>query len=143
MASSEMAFPHPDCPQCRADIMQSASLPGFAQIPQTRLKPISSELQGMEHKALLTLVREHIFLYFHWFLFLAISAVGIMLAIKCYVEFSGDFVTRLIMAFTPALFINTTACCCLICVNGTKKKIKRLNEELHHIRLQIEYEYVL
>lgn len=121
----------------------NSDLPGFAQIPAERLKLINPKLQEAEQTKILTLIREHIFLYFHWLVFLFFSAVGIGLGVKCYVEFVGDAVTRLMMAAIPPLFINTTACTALICVNGTRNKIHRLKEELHHIRLQIEYEYLL
>jgi hypothetical protein len=124
-------------------MQQTPNLPAFAQITPARLKPINPKLLESEQKTILTLVREHLFLYFHWLVFLFFSAVGLGLAAKCYVEFDGDLISRFMMAIIPVLVINTTACCSLICVHGTNKKIARLKEELHHVWLQIEYEYLL
>jgi hypothetical protein len=133
----------PDCPQCAAMLQQASGLPGFARITAARLKPISPKLREVEQEKILALAREHVFLYFHWLVFLFFTALGLGLAVKCYVEFNGDMVTRFMMAATPVLLINTTACTSLICVHGTKRKVTRLKDELHHIWLQMEYEYLL
>jgi hypothetical protein len=140
------ALEHIDCPQCleeAAMLQQTPNLPGFAQITEARLKPISPRLLEEEQKIILKLAKEHIFFYSHILVFLFFSAVGLGLATKCYVEFNGDAVSRFMMAAVPVLLINTTSCTSLICVHGTKRKIVRLKEQLHHIRLQIEYEYLM
>jgi hypothetical protein len=124
-------------------LRQTPNLPAFAQITEGRLKPINPKLLEEEQKTILTLAREHIFLYFHLLVFWFFSALGLGLGVKCYLEFDGDTVTRFVMAAIPVLLINTTACTGLICVHGTRKKIVRLKNELHHVRLQIEYEYLL
>jgi hypothetical protein len=149
LAVNNLALPnnfHPDCPECRASL-NSASyqppVPDFAQVNPQHLKPVDPKLHQEELRQTIVLYREHVFLCFHWLLFITINLIGLFMAFKCYIEYIGDSMTRLMIATTPLIFINTTAFTCWICIDGTNKKIKRIKEELHHVKLQIEYEHLI
>ena len=89
------------------------------------------------------LARERFFLIMHAALFLATNLIGFFLALKCYLEFIGDPMSKLVMATTPLVFINALSLMFLVPISGTRKQIARLKEELAYIRFQMEYGHLL
>lgn len=85
------------------------------------------------------LLRERIFLVFHWSIFLASNLLGFYLASQCYTNFHGDEVTRFVLALTPLTFINAVALACLAPIKGTRREISRVKERMQYLKVQIEY----
>lgn len=90
-----------------------------------------------------SLAREQLLLFTNIALFLAVNAFGFWLALKCYYEFIGDDLTRLIMALTPFLFVNSLALLCISPVKSTKREIAQLNQRLKYLRFQMDYQQLL
>jgi len=115
------------------------SLPNFAQVSPKSAGQINSEFQAEADRIMILLARERFFLFIHWFCFIGLNLLGVWLAIKCYVEFIGDDVSKLMMACTPLLFINSLALMCIIPLRGTKKQVAHLEEQLSYIKFQVEF----
>lgn len=120
------------------------SIPTFAPVaPPQALSAAMDELNEEQDKLIILLVRERLFLYMHWLIFLATNLFGVWLALKCYHEYVADEMTRLMMASTPLLYINCTALICLVPIKGTRREIARLKERLNFLRFQMEYNHLL
>jgi hypothetical protein len=115
-------------------------LPDFAQVSPPQSGQISSELQKEADRIMILLARERFFLVLHWSCFIGLNLLGAWLALKCYVEFIGDDVSKLLMACTPLLFINSLALMFLVPLRGTKKQLARLKEQLSYIKFQVEFQ---
>lgn len=115
--------------------------PSFAR-PRTRTTvdpAVSRELGSL----LVLLMRERIFLVLHWTIFVTLSLVGFGLAMKCYTEFHGDDMSKLMMAITPMLFINLTALVCLTPIKGTKREIERIQEKIAYLKFSVRFKHLL
>ncbi len=119
------------------------SVPNFAPVSQRHGKAPSEELRAEAGKLMVLLARERIFLYMHWLIFLGINLIGFWIAHKCYTEYLGDDLTRIMMSSTPILYINSTALICIVPIRGTRKEIARLKEKLNYVKFQIEYEHLI
>ncbi|MBX9949380.1 MAG: zinc ribbon domain-containing protein [Candidatus Obscuribacterales bacterium] len=118
-----------------------AQAPSFAR-PRTRntVDPaISRELGSL----LVLLMRERIFLIMHWTIFVTLSLIGFGLAMKCYTEFHGDDMSKLMMAITPMLFINLSALVCLTPIKGTKREIERIQEKIAYLKFSVRFKHLL
>jgi len=92
---------------------------------------------------LVLLARERIFLIMHWAIFVTLSLIGFSLAMKCYTEFHGDDMSKLMMAITPMLFINLSALVCLTPIKGTKREIERLEEKIAYLKFSVRFKHLL
>lgn len=92
---------------------------------------------------MILLARERLFLYMHWLIFLAVNLFGLWMALKCYNEYLGDEMTKIMMGSTPLLYINSCALMCIVPILGTRKEIARLKEKLNYVNFQIEYNHLL
>lgn len=115
------------------------ALPNFAQVSPKSGGQISAELQAEADRIMILLARERLFLILHWTCFIGLNLLGAWLAIKCYIEFIGDDVSKLMMACTPLLFINSLALMCIVPLRGTRKQLARLKEQLSYIKFQVEF----
>src|ERR1044071_1191880 len=113
--------------------------PRFAR-PQPTKQRVSQEVKEEVGKLVMLLARERLFLYMHCIIFLCVNLFGFSLAMKCYNEFNGDEVTRVVLSMTPLMFINTIGLACLSPIKGTKKEIARLKEKMRLLRHKIEYQ---
>lgn len=85
------------------------------------------------------LLRERLFLFIHWGIFLSMNLLGLYLSLTAYNGYNGDELTKSVIAMTPLMFINTIALACLAPIKGTKREIARLRERLSYVRFQVEY----
>lgn len=89
------------------------------------------------------LARERFFLIMHWAIFVILSLIGFGLAMKCYTEFHGDHMSKLMMSITPMLFINLTALVCLTPIKGTKREIERIEEKIAYLKFSVRFKHLL
>ncbi|MBY0359993.1 MAG: zinc ribbon domain-containing protein [Candidatus Obscuribacterales bacterium] len=115
------------------------SLPGFATagIPVDNQR--NKQLIEEANKLMVLLARERLFLYMHWLFFIAVNLFGIWVAWKSYFDFVGDEMSKMMVASTPFLFINSMALMSLVPIKGTRSEIARLNERLSYVRFNIEF----
>ena len=120
----------------------AASLPSFATagIPVESAK--TTELITQANRLMLHLARERLFLYMHWIIFLGINFFGFWTAWRCYADFHGDEMSKMVMALTPFLFINSLALLCLVPIKGTRSQIALLKERISYIRFNIEFAHL-
>ena len=122
---------------------ESLTVPEFAPVAPRHIRTPNNELRGEAAKLMLLLARERLFLYTHWLVFLGLNLFGVWMAMKCYSEYLGDDMTRLMMGSTPLLYINCCSLLCIVPIRGTKKEIARLKEKLNYTKFQIEYDHLL
>ncbi len=127
----------------RPPAIQNRQVPVFAHIQSKAAPLVNKELQEEIGKIIVLLARERLFLYMHWGNFLFLNSLGFWLSIKCYYEFIGDEVSKLMIASTPFLFINLVALVCLAPIKGTRKEIARLKERLSYVRFKIEFGHLM
>lgn len=107
------------------------SQPKRAAVPESLVR----EMQSLNA----LLLRERIFLAFHWTIFVSANLFGFYLASTCYSGFHGDEVTRFVLALTPLTFINAVALACLAPIRGTRREISRVQERMQYLKVQLEY----
>jgi hypothetical protein len=90
-------------------------------------------------KMMVVLARERIFLLFHFLLFAGINLIGLWLSVKCYNEFIGDEMTKLMIGCSPFWIFNILGLACLIPIRGTRDSIANLKEQIAHMKSAIEY----
>ena len=115
------------------------AVPAFAMRNQKISKALQEEISGLQAN----IIREQIFLILHWICFVVTNLVGFAIALKCYNEFIGDEMSKLMMASTPLMIINLCALCCLVPIKGTKHQIALTLEKLTYAKLKIEYENLM
>ncbi len=120
-----------------------AHAPSFAPLSAKHFAAPDPKLQTEAGKIMLLLARERLFLYMHWAIALTVQGIGCWIAYQCYTGYIGDDLTRLMMASTPFLYINSTGLICIVPIRGCRKEIARLKEKLNLIRFQIEYNHLL
>lgn len=130
-------------PQPVVGTRQMPTVPAFAPVAPRAVPGAIAELREEQAKLLILLVRERLFLYLHWLGFLSTNLFGIWLALKCYNEYLGDEMTRLMMASTPLLYINLLTLLFLLPIKGTRREIARLKERLNYSKFQMEYNHLL
>jgi len=117
-------------------VSKSTNTPTFAK---QKKAVVPSELID-ELKSLNTaLLREQLFLIFHWCIFLISNLIGFAFSMKCYFQFHGDEVSKIMMALTPLTFINLVAFACLSPIKGTRAEIARIKERIKFVKIKIEY----
>lgn len=115
------------------------SMPSFALPKISQDNSRNQQLQEELNKILVMLARERVFLYIHLLTFLAINLFGCWVAWKCYFDFIGDEMSKMMIASTPFLFINSLALMMLIPIKGTRSEIAQLKERLSHARFNLEF----
>lgn len=115
------------------------ALPSFAvpkkAVSRNRLNELNEEIE----KITLSLTRERLLLCLQLVCFLAVNLFGFWVAWKCYFDFLGDEMSRMMMASTPFLFINSVALVILAPIKGTRAEIARLKERLSYVRFNLEF----
>lgn len=122
---------------------ESPTVPSFAPISARHQGRISPQMREELGQLMVLLARERLFLYLHWLIFLASNLFGFWLAVKCYQEYIGDEMTKIMMSSTPLLYINTVALMCIVPIRGTRREIARLKERINHMRFQIEFNHLV
>ena len=124
----------------QAQKAKAQAMPSFARKKSRRIAP---ELREEMNTIYMMMIREKFFLAMHCVIFLVINLIGFFIAFKCYFEYIGDEVTKIMVATTPLLFINLVALTCLVPIKGTKKELARLKERETYIKLRLEYDSVM
>lgn len=138
---SSMHRPQAESQQARNNAAGGGATPSFAR-PKGRggVDPRATKELG---SLLVLLMRERIFLIMHWCIFASLSLLGFGLAMKCYTEFHGDDMSKLMMAITPMLFINLSALVCLTPIKGTKREIERIQEKIAYLKFTMRFKHLL
>jgi hypothetical protein len=124
----------------RTPVMQA---PKFATVQPVQPPKVAAELEAEAAKLYMQLARERVLLLFHWGLFFAMNFVGLWLSLKCYHEFHGDEMSKIMIASTPFLFINTLALMCLVTIKGTRKEIANIKERISFVKFKIEFGHLM
>lgn len=119
-----------------------AFMPAFIRPAQMDVREVES-IQAELAKLYVLLARERLFLYMHWLIFLGTNLLGFWMSLKCYTDFIGDEMSKLMIASTPFLFINSVALCCLVPIKGTRAEIVHLKERIEHLRFKLEFGHLL
>lgn len=122
-----------------ADHRVPQALPAFARTGMPVENARNTELSNEANKIMLLLARERIFLYLHWLCFIGVNLFGCWVAMKCYGDFIGDEMSKMMIATTPFLFINSVALLFLVPIKGTRSEIASLKERLSCIRFNLEF----
>lgn len=118
-------------------------IPDFAVLgPRLLSAAAGDDISQEERVCAMLLWRERLLLVVHWLMFLGLQLAGLTLALQCYSGFIGDELTKLWMAGTPLLYINTTAMLCIIPIKAARREISRLKNKLAYLRFKVEYEYL-
>ncbi len=113
------------------------AMPSFA-MPVLE-KQRSGEYNAEVSKIIVMLARERVFLYVQILAFLVVNIFGCWVGWKCYADFIGDEMSKMMMASTPFMFINSLALLIIVPIKGTRSEIARLKERLSHARFKIEF----
>ena len=119
------------------------AVPNFVPVAPRPVPAAVAHLNEEESKLTVLLVRERLFLYMHWLIFLSANIFGLWLTLKCYHEYMADEMTRIMMACTPLMYINLLALVCLVPIKGTRRSIAGLKEKLNYVKFQREYNHLL
>lgn len=117
--------------------------PNFATVKASVTPKKSTELQEEMLQLQTVLMREQLLLALHWATLIGSNLIGFWLALKCYNEFLGDEVTRMVIASTPLLFINSCGLLCIVTIKGTRKEIARLKERISYVKFKLEYGHLI
>lgn len=117
--------------------------PTFAKIQPLLPPSVNKELQDEASTLLMQLARERILLLFHWACFIGLNFIGVYFAMKCYNEFLGDELSKIMIASTPFLFINSIALLGIILIKGTRTEIARLKERISYVKFKIEFGHLM
>lgn len=117
-----------------------SELPSFARAQFADLTPkVRAEINSI----MSALLRERFLLTLNTIVLLCVNLFGFWLSLKAYTEFNGDEMTKLIIAFTPFLFVNCVGFVAMIPIRGTKREIYRLQQRLQFLRAQMEFNHVM
>lgn len=117
-------------------------IPSFAR-NEKHSRAVPPEMRAEMAGLIASLMRENIFLVGHYLIFLVTNLIGLWIAVKCFVEFNGDELSKLMMASTPLMFINLTALTALVPIKGTKREIARINERMTYLKLAMELDHII
>jgi len=124
----------------QAVISKQTKTPSFAkQRPVVVPAELIDELKSLNT----ALLREQLFLIFHWCTFLISNLIGFAFSMKCYFQFHGDEMSKIMMALTPLTFINLVALACLSPIKGTRLEIARIKERIKFVQIKIEYRNII
>lgn len=118
------------------------STPAFAKNKRQN-RSIPPEMRAEMASLMAAELRERIFLVLHYIVFLVTNMIGLFITVKCYVEFAGDELAKMMIAATPLMFINLVALCGLVPIKGTKKEIARIKERMTYLKLAMEFDSIV
>ena len=121
----------------------TAPPPQFANVPVMQPPAMSHELQEEAARLMVHLARERFFLICQWCAFIGLNFLGCYLAVRCYFEFIGDEMSKMMVAITPFLYINTMALLFIVCIRGTRKAIARLKEQISYVKFKIDFGHLM
>lgn len=122
--------------------LSDINVPRFAHVRQIAPEVIQQNQIELA-KLMVLLARERLFLLFHFAVFACVNIVGFVLALKCYNEFIGDEMSKIMVACTPFWVFNVVALTCLIPIKGTKRQIARLKEQIAHMRFKLDFGHLI
>lgn len=114
--------------------------PSFAK---ARFDDIAPKVRAEINQIMSALFRERFILILNTVVLLGVNLFGFSLSLKAYTEFNGDEMCKLVIAFTPFLFVNGVGMVALIPIRGTKREIYRLQQRLQFLRAQIDYNHLM
>lgn len=120
-------------PRCTNEI------PRFAR---AQFADITPKVKAEINQIMSALFRERFLLILNTIVLLGVNLFGFFLSIKAYTEFIGDDVAKLVIAFTPFLFVNSIGFITMIPIRGTKREIYRLQQRLQFLRAQMDYSHL-
>ncbi len=118
------------------------STPSFAK-NKRQSRSIPPEMRAEMASLMAAELRERIFLFLHYVVFLVTNLIGLFITVKCYVEFAGDELAKMMIAATPLMFINLVALCGLVPIKGTKREIARIKERMTYLKLAMEFDSIV
>jgi len=116
------------------------STPAFAK---AHFDDVAPKVRAEINQIMSALFRERFILILNTLLLLGVNLFGFCLSLKAYTEFNGDEMSKLIIAFTPFLFVNCVGFVAMIPIRGTKREIYRLQQRLIFLRAQIDYSHLM
>jgi ribosomal protein L32 len=144
---NEINASHRFCGECGvAKVLPSQQInkiPEFARAKLVNSNRVYQELQEEAGKIVVLIARERLFLYMHWLIFIGLNLFGFWIAIKCYSDYVGDEMTKIMIASTPFLYVNLMTLLCLVPIKGTRLEISRLKERLTYVKFKMEFGHLL
>lgn len=104
---------------------------------------ITPKVKAEINQIVSALFRERCILILNTCILLGVNLFGFSLSLKAYSEFNGDEMAKLIIAFTPFLFVNCVGCVAMIPIRGTKREIYRLQQRLQFLRAQMDFNHLM
>ncbi|HEY9789051.1 MAG TPA: hypothetical protein V6D22_01545 [Candidatus Obscuribacterales bacterium] len=118
--------------------LSDTHVPNFAHV--RRVAPeVLRQKQVELAKMMLVLARERLFLLMHFALWAGVNVLGFCLALKCYNEFIGDEMTKIMIGCTPFWVFNILGLTFLVPIRGTRKSIARLKDQVGHLKASIDF----
>jgi hypothetical protein len=118
--------------------LSDTHVPNFAHV--RHVDPVVLRQKQVElAKMMVVLARERLFLLIHFFLWACVNVLGFCLALKCYNEFIGDELTKIMIGCTPFWVFNILGLSFLNPIRGTRKSIARLKDQIGHLKASIDF----
>ncbi len=114
-------------------------VPGFAR---AQFADITPKVRAEINQIMNALFRERFILILNTIILLGVNLFGFFLSMKAYTEFIGDDVAKLVIAFTPFLFVNGVGFVAIIPIRGTKREIYKLQQRLVFLKAQMDYSHL-
>jgi hypothetical protein len=114
-------------------------VPGFAR---AQFADITPKVRAEINQIMSALFRERFILILNTIVLLSVNLFGFFLSMKAYTEFIGDDVAKLVIAFTPFLFVNGVGFVAIIPIRGTKREIYRLQQRLVFLKAQMDFSHL-
>lgn len=111
-------------------------VPSFAR---AQFADITPKVRAEINQIMSALFRERFILILNTAVLLGVNLFGFFLSMKAYTEFIGDDVAKLVIAFTPFLFVNCIGFVAIIPIRGTKREIYKLQQRLVFLKAQMDY----
>jgi hypothetical protein len=121
--------------------LSDSHVPNFAHV-RHEAPSVLRQKQVEMAKLTVILARERLFLLTHFIIFAIVNVIGLWLSVKCYNEFIGDEMTRLMIGCSPFWIFNILGLVCLVPIRGTREGIARLKDQIAHLKVSIEYGYL-
>lgn len=113
-------------------------VPAFAHVRASTAEAIHQSQVELA-KLMVLLARERLFLMMHFAIWGTVNLIGFTLAIKCYNEFIGDELTKIMIGCTPFWVFNIIGLNCIHMISKTRKQISRVKEQIAYQRFKVEY----
>lgn len=113
-------------------------VPAFAHVRGNTAEAIHQSQVELA-KLMVLLARERFFLLMHFGIWACVNIIGFTLALKCYNEFIGDELSKIMIGCTPFWVFNLIGLNCIHMISKTRKQISRVKEQITHQRFKVEY----